>query len=330
MDVTTGNIDVKIPHVLFSDIDGTLVHHPEDFLEYADIVAENRDANSATIRYKLSGEERECVTLGSLTSGRFYISKTTLELISQLRQLGVCFVLITGARTSTYISRRPFLPEADFEFFENGGRKLEAGVLDPTWTDRMSAATGPIADRVNILPSLPSPEERSGTLWELYRLLKADGWDLDSRNYTTNFRVMVGGRKTAADFENSVEPMLQSRGLATSFNLGKADIYPLGSGKANAARHVLELKGWSAQQAVAMFDDDNDLELGALCGRSFLPGVTHPNVLKALPKYPSWKLSKQRGFLGTEWALREIITLRQGSSDTQIAATSAGKSTPAD
>lgn len=307
-------MSLDAPQVLFSDIDGTIVHYPKEFNEYAEIVTENEQNGTAKIRYKLTGEERDCVVLSSMTGGKSYLSQNTIDLIARAREIGLCFVLITGARTSTYISRRPLLPKADFEFFENGGRKLEHGVLDPGWTDLMAAATGPVADRAALLPGLPPADERAGTLWEVYRMLKKDGWKLDARNYTTNFRVIVDGDKTTKDFEETVVPLLAERGLATSFNLGKADIYPAMSGKANAAKHILDARGWSAQQAVAMFDDDNDLELGALCGRSFLPGVTHPNVLSALQKHPSWELTKHRGFLGTEEALRAIIALRERSS----------------
>jgi hypothetical protein len=301
--------------VLFSDLDGTLVHYPDDFGEYASIVAEDDDAKTATVRYNETGETRGCVVLSSMTGGKAYLSTNTVALLRQLRGLGVVFVIITGARTSTYVRRRPLLPPAEFEFFENGGRKLAAGSLDPDWTDSFAEQVGPIAERVELLPAdLPAPAERAGSLWGLYREMAADGWCVDARDYTTNFRVDIDKSegKTVEQYHAAVEGKLAPRGLATSFNLGKADIYPAGSGKANAAAHILSLLGLTAASAVAMFDDDNDLELGALVGRSFLPGVTHKGVLDALKVHGDrWTLTKSRGFLGTEEALMSVIAMRQ-------------------
>lgn len=303
--------------VLFSDLDGTLVHYPKDFNEYATIIKEDEAANTATIRYTATGETRDCVILTSMTGGKSYISVETVRLVAQLRAKGVAFVIITGARTSTYIQRRPVLPDADYEFCENGGRMLAAGKLVPEWTDTFVGQVGPVADRVALLPDdLPAPDDREGTLWALRREMLADGWFVDSQDYTANFRVDVkkSAGKSVDDYYAAVEGKLEPRQLATSFNLGKADIYPAGSGKANAAQHILDIRGWSAANAVAMFDDDNDLELGALVGRSFLPGVTHKSVLDAMEKHKDrWTLTKGRGFVGTEEALKAILALREES-----------------
>lgn len=300
-------------HVLFSDLDGTIVHYPKEFNEYADIVEEDDVTQTAKIKYKHSGELRECVVLTSMTGGKSYLSVKTKQLIETLRDLGVCFVIITGARSSTYIARKAKLPPADYEFFENGGRMLKDGRLEPTWTDQFANQIGPVLDRTEILPDLPPPEQRQGSLWSLYNILLNDGWKIDSRHYVTNFRVDVNKStgKTADDFKAVVARELSARNLASSFNLGKADIYPDSSGKANAARHILQIRNFKPEDSVAMFDDDNDLELGALVGRSFLPGVTHPSVLEALKTQPSWTLMQHRGFLGTESALETIIQLRR-------------------
>lgn len=126
--------------VLFSDLDGTLVHYPKEFIHYADIVEEvaatENSAETATIRYRDSNESRECVVLSSMTGGKAYLSLRTKHLISTLRDMGVLFVIITGARSSTYAGRRDYLPQADYEFFENGGRKISGGKLDATWSDQ--------------------------------------------------------------------------------------------------------------------------------------------------------------------------------------------------
>lgn len=301
--------------VLFSDLDGTLVHYPKDLQQYATI--EDHTPTSATITYNTTGEKRLCTTLLSKTGGPSYISNRTKDLIAQLRSLGVIFVIITGARTSTYIKRRPYLPSADFEFYENGGRKLKNGVLDPSWTDRFVYQVGKVAERETLLPEPKALEEREGSLWELCRRMTREGWKVDTRDYMTNFRVDVAKSegKTESDFQKIVEEECAAKGLATSFNLGKADFYPAGSGKANAAKHVLEELGLEREEAAAMFDDDNDLELGRFCGRCFLPGVTHKSVLEEIEKQPSWVLSERKGVLGTESVLEMIIEIRKGSRE---------------
>lgn len=311
--------------VLFSDVDGTLVHYPKDFADYAEIVtetpaADDKSPEMATIKYKETGETRECVVLNSLTGGKAYLSLKSRELIQNLRDMGVVFVIITGARSSTYIGRRAALPEADYEFFENGGRKLANGVLDAQWTDQFESQIGPVKDRETMLPELPAVKDRSGSLWGLYEELAADGWTLDARNYVTNFRVDVkkSPEKTAGDFQAIADRECEKRGLASSFNLGKADVYPASSGKGNAARHILEIKKIDKGNAVALFDDDNDIELGNLCGKSFLPGVTHESVLEGLKNHPEWSLMTRKGFLGTEVALQKIIELREAAQKKEL------------
>lgn len=298
--------------ILFSDIDGTLVHYPKHFNEYAELISEDTSLGTATIRYKHTGEQCLCKILSSTTSGDAYISLRTIELIAQLRDTGTRFVLITGARSSTYAKRRTLLPLADFEFYENGGRKVQAGVVDPEWTDNFKAQVGQIDDRSAFVPDLPPPDDRTGSLWRLHNSLVETGWKVDARDYATSFRVDIA-RSIGHDheeFRGVLARELESRGLSSSFNLGKADIYPETSGKANAARHILEVCQVKAEDSVAMFDDDNDLELGALCGAGFLPGVTHASVLDALKQFPKWSLMDRKGVLGTEDALERIVQLR--------------------
>lgn len=304
--------------VVFSDLDGTLVHYPKSISHYADVVDDNvRDKGRALIRYRESGEERECYPLSSTTGGVSYISLRTHKLISKLRELGVTFVIITGARASTYAARRANLPAADFEFFENGGRKIINGSLDHSWSDSFLPVVGPIPHVTHLAPPLsmiPKPIDRTGTLWDVYRTLHNDGWKLDARDYTTNMRVDVDKSegKSAEDYQRVIDTLIVPNQLATSFNLGKADIYPKASGKANAASHILHNLNVHPNDAVALFDDDNDIELGLLCGASFLPGVTHESVLQAKKDNP-WTVMDRPGFLGTEDALELVIKLRENA-----------------
>lgn len=112
--------------IVFSDLDGTLVHYPKDFGAYADI-ASSSDGH-VVVRYRDSGEERQCRVLESMTGGLAYLSERSVTLIDEIRSAGGIFVLITGARSSTYASRRAKLPVVDYEVFENGGRCIQNNV----------------------------------------------------------------------------------------------------------------------------------------------------------------------------------------------------------
>lgn len=295
--------------VLFSDLDGTLAHYEKDMKEYASIVGEPAKDGSVTIEYNQLGVQRECAVLGSLSSSTAYMSHETTRLVQHLRAAGVLIVIITGARSSTYLGRRAALPAADYEFFENGGRMLASGELVPEWTATFADDVGPVKATIESGDdAAPPPSDRTGKLWDLYREMKEAGWKVDARDYYTSFRVDVAGT-TAAGLDDAAFAAWDFRGLTYSFNLGKADIYPAMSGKAAAAKEVLRRHGLRPAHSVAMFDDHNDLELGELASRSFLPGVTHDSVLDALRRHDNWEMTNSRGVLGTEEALAAVMRL---------------------
>ena len=92
---------------VFSDIDGTLVHYPP-----AQVMQQDIDDNKNDLLYLPP----------SKTGQRGVISSKTLRLCQQLRNEGVPFVLVTGARSTTLFQRLPYLPRADAYVSESGGR----------------------------------------------------------------------------------------------------------------------------------------------------------------------------------------------------------------
>jgi hypothetical protein len=143
-----------------------------------------------TLRYKPDGSTRACIELPSLTSGPGYISLRTLRLVQAIRAQGCLVVLITGARSSTYLMRRRTgLPVVDYECIEGGGRLLHDphAALDfatvhheedhPAWDLGWKEGVGPLEK-----------------LWALYEEMKESGWRVDGRDYYTNFRVDTGGK----------------------------------------------------------------------------------------------------------------------------------------
>ena len=293
-----------VPRVVFSDIDGTLAHYAWQLEGAAEIVPGS--GRKVRVKYHYTGVERECRVLPSQTSGLAFISKRTIELIRKLRSRGVVFVLITGARSSTYMKRRQFLPEADYEVFESGGRIWHHGREDLAWAQLIHNGS-----EMRRWRSARDPKTRPGPLWTVYRRLLAEGWQVDANGYETQFRIRLPSANLSDRF-GAVLAQLDAEGLAHAWNLGHVDVFPKTSGKANAARHVLQQLGVEAHEAVALFDDHNDIELGRLCGRGFLPGITDPRVSQQLAQQPHWQVSSQRGPLGTEEALEAVLNLLPG------------------
>lgn len=187
------------------------------------------------------------------------------------------------------------------------------GQPDLRWAERLRMQTGFNGTGGG---RRPPPEARPEPLWRAYSKLSSLGWQLDARDYETGFRVRLS-EGDAPRFQREAAPILRRHGLASSTNLGLVDVFPRGSGKAAAARHILRQLGLSPADAVALFDDDNDVEMGDLCARSFLPAVTHESVRALLAERPAWEVMPHRGPLGTEEALERVLQLlpaRRGSA----------------
>ena len=91
--------------IVFSDLDGTLIHYP----------------NPAESKRENKGELLEFPKSSTGLVG--VISAKTLSLVDEIRnQNNVKFVLVSGMRTSTLLQRLPYLPRADAYCSENGGR----------------------------------------------------------------------------------------------------------------------------------------------------------------------------------------------------------------
>jgi len=262
---TSENSGLKL---VFSDIDGTLVHY-------------NDDGNAA----QQHEDDRRGVLLrlpASATGTVGVISAETLRQCREIRKRGVKLVLISGARTQTLLQRLPYLPKADAYCSEAGSRVFlvsssddaredisrrlkvyperyegatEQDLLpfyiaeDMEWRKWMEAddAAGKDGYVGNEPPeaqqgkeaSTVSVSERGGVLWAFARTLESRGLVLDTRGYAACFRVNRKQQITPAgiaEFE-----LLEKGSLAdiipplvgTSSNLACVDFYPVSSGKKN-------------------------------------------------------------------------------------------------
>ncbi len=238
------NTDKKI-EIVFSDVDGTLVHFPENLDEL--------------------NENHKIIKLPTSSTGmRGVISSRTMELCQDLRSRNVKLILVSGMRTSTLIKRLPFLPRADAYACEAGGRifypvdidqNYDGIVIAPQtyegisqqniqpyglkedmeWRTKMSmpeaaGSDGYINDDNNIA-------ERDGLLWKFANSLIEKGFTIDHKGYSSCFRVnkkqQIKSKVSDKDFDDFVSNTIIPKGLASSVNLGCVDFYPSLSGKKN-------------------------------------------------------------------------------------------------
>jgi hypothetical protein len=235
--------------VVFSDLDGTLVHYPK----------------------KLPKSERHNALLKlppSTTGMRGIVSSKTLSLTQDIRKKGAKFVLVSGMRTSTFLNRVPFLPRADAYCTEAGGRifypvkqDVEGFVVKPQkydgctpedmapfslvedmeWRAKMESVCGNYGlsnlKELSLNPSkIPDLNERDGLLWDFARHLTAKGYVLDLAGYSSCFRVNQKQQTTISDDDFAAlsnGELSAWDGLGKSINLSCVDFYPAGSGKKN-------------------------------------------------------------------------------------------------
>lgn len=268
--------------VVFSDVDGTLVHHED-----------------------APPPGKEVIHLPASSSGLCaHISLQTLTLVTSLKTR--CrFALVSGMRTSTFLQRRSFLPTSDAYAVESGGRIFHSFSLtgeleeDVSWRQRHSAA--PASE-----DALP-PLERAGALWDALRVFHEAGFVCDTRGYSTAFRVRVA--ETESFRARKLLDCLPAS-LSWALNLGCIDVHPASSGKRAAAEHLSELYGVSLSSTFFLCDDDNDVELTQACGHAFVVGVNAPRLAAAIASAPHrYTVARSRGSQGTEEML-EALAIR--------------------
>jgi hypothetical protein len=265
MQETNAVFSTKDARIVFSDVDGTLVH-------YNDIPPPKTTSLDDTNGKSLSTDKnKDLIHLPSSSTGmKGVISVDTLRKCQELRQRGIKLVLISGMRSTTLWKRIPYLPKADAYCCEAGGRifyprtikstdntgrifQLQsfdgikssdlqpfALVEDIEWKGRMEASAGfdgyagnEIREEDPTNMFIPV-SQRKGFLWEYCNELQQKGLVVDTVGYSVCFRLnrsqQVGQFKEKFDDLYSMQIPDQ---LTTSVNLGCIDVYPKESGKKN-------------------------------------------------------------------------------------------------
>ena len=259
--------------VVFSDVDGTLVHYPDH------CSSNNANCNDDDEKLLDDADSSFFRLPPSSTGMQGFISSQTLVTCQELRRQREKLVLVSGMRTSTLFKRLPFLPRADAYCCDAGGRifypvkvppkeKQEDDALivhpesypgatdndlepftlveDLEWRQKMSSPQAAGTDGyigVEIATTQeksPLPvSDRVGVLWDFARELSSQGYVLDTKGYATCFRVNRKQQHQTADADENFDQLLAGTafpcppGLATSTNLGCIDYYPVASGKRN-------------------------------------------------------------------------------------------------
>jgi len=277
--------------IIFSDIDGSLIHYP-------------KNDDDETMQSLEDDHNNQILALPpSATGMKGIISSKTLATCRDLCQKGIKLVLVSGMRTSTLLNRLSYLPKADAYCVESGGRifyptevalwedddtsnpfqqwtPLEFSGAQPAdlkpfrlredrnWRKRMEldeaaggngyAGNEVFSNRCDELDEddddeeclidydnpygFPKQEEvipvreRKGALWNFARKLQEKGFVLDTKSYSTCFRVNQKHQKEPAreKFQALLKgDIVHPPELGKSTNLGCIDFYPVSSGKRN-------------------------------------------------------------------------------------------------
>ena len=303
--------------IVFSDVDGTLVHYPSEPRE--------------------SEEGNKIISLPASSTGmRGIISSKTLTLCQELRRMkNTKLVLVSGMRTSTLIKRLPYLPKADAYASEGGGRifycdekptKDDTCIIpvqfdgatdedlkhftlreDENWRKKMSddgaGSDGYKGDAMDVFLGKQKKDSkiiplnnRNGRLWDFARDLQRKGFVIDYNGYTNSFRVNKKQQTKITDDEfqtlNTMD--FASYGLGSSVNLGCVDFYPETSGKKNCCGYLASYFNKQKvdieellESCICLCDDDNDLEMADACGRVFLPSISSTSMQEAASRSPN-------------------------------------------
>lgn len=286
--------------ILFSDLDGTLIHYYEG----------DGDVQP--------GADLAVGLPASKTGRRGFISHQTQQKIAAIRAAGTKVVLVSGVRESTFVDRMPYLPFTDAYVLENGGRtfypnsqalasgsttapSFESLEEDMIWREELAEACGIATGDAPI--SL-----RTGPIYELCRELLEAGFSVDTHTYYTMLRINVGasGEGSATRMKEKLKGLPSSLQTVTNFDM--VDILPVKSGKLNAATYLAKKFGVPLSRCAALGDDDNDVEMLSSLGYAFVTAHTSDSIREACVSRPEhFKVATKVGVAAAEEMLDAIL-----------------------
>lgn len=238
-----GGDDIRM---VFSDLDGTLIHYPDDLPP--------------------TDDDRIIRLPASSTGLVGIVSRRTFELCREVRKKAPLY-FVSGMRFTTLVSRLPYLPRADAYCCDGGGRIFWARdsgtdddamlritpqvegetpfslIEDTVWRKHVmeqhvgrDGYVGTELLGIDAAATVPI-RERDGPLWKFAKQLLEQGIVLDSKGYSTCFRINRKHQREAILFDQLLAKLEEGKMLPNvldfSTNLGCIDVYPTVSGKLN-------------------------------------------------------------------------------------------------
>jgi hydroxymethylpyrimidine pyrophosphatase-like HAD family hydrolase len=271
--------------VIFSDVDGTLCFHA-----HTHGIKELYRNSNGTVLVLDPLTLKEFLTYDVSALNKAFIDIETCRLAGILKEQYE-FVLVTGARPKTVLSRRKYLGFADAVIFENGGRIFDNNYeSDKDWFDGLKKQR----------QYLKSTIER----------LQKDGWVLDitGRTSAISIRKIDNPHKTNDDFNFMANEFPLPDALKRSINMENLQIILRNAGKENAVRFWLEKKGYKQADTIGIGDDINDLDFLKYTEKKFVLLNSYPLVLETA-KREKWHISQSPNFDGINEILKYILSI---------------------
>ncbi len=274
--------------LVFSDIDGTVVHKIYD-------VRETKD---------------ELILIGKDS----YVDRETVNYIELIKSYGIPFIFITSRRSSTY-KRLSRIIKPSMAVVEDGSVILdENDELDKAWLNLQIASIGPY-DHIN------QQRRSEGELWMFKQQLaemKIENLKVIDEGFIASFKVELPRDKPLAsvadvtsylsengvEVPNSIRYSFNSQYNSLVFSSGLA-------GKANAARYLLNRYQISADYAAVLGDDYNDEELLRLVKYPMVSGSAKEEIRQVVAAKKDGLVVAEAGLDGTKVILRRLISLVQ-------------------
>lgn len=206
-------------------------------------------------------------------------------------------------------------------------------VEDLEWREKMEIYTGKFQSDNPGSTEATSNEipivERDGSLWKFARFLMESGFVLDTKGYSSCFRVNMKQQNLPEDrFQALLDGRIKiETGLASSVNLSCVDIYPSTSGKKNSCQYLAEKLAPNtesgtilASDSFFLCDDDNDIEMAMACRHAFCPQVSSASMLDTIRKHPkqfTTFLQYSDNTKATEMALRLVLDRLEENLETE-------------
>lgn len=236
--------------LIFSDIDGTLVHKNGEYANLIQVPEENR-----------------------------YISKNSLSVLRNIKYKAL-FVLITGRRRSGYERLAALIPHSH-AIIEHGCIILSEDKPDSRWANVIKETVGELGSYKGLLWEYVRHLEKEGYKIDYRGRLASARVFVDKPENLTE--------EEKAKIEKMVERDVGHL-LTTTRNQEMIDIIPRAGGKIKAAHFLLSKYSISLEDTAALGDDFNDKDMLSSVGFPLCPGnaiLEIKNVVKHRNGYVS-------------------------------------------